>query len=152
MHLVWRHQSDAQMMMIAIVPVEELTAKSLGVLDAAEPFGKLWLIFHRLEVAFREGIVIGGIGPAVRFGDAEIGEQERGGLGFHGRPAVRMQGQLARRNVMPGSGVLKQRLEKGGAFRVGDAPTNDPSAENVDDHVKVEIGPFLRAHQFTYIP
>src|SRR5271166_4708725 len=67
MHLVWRHQADAQMMMITIVPVEEMTAKNLGVLDTAEPFGKLWLIFHRLEVAFREGIVIGGIGPAVRF-------------------------------------------------------------------------------------
>ena len=51
MHLVRRHQANAQMM-IAIGPVENMTAKDVGVLDGAEPFWQLRLAFHSLEVAF----------------------------------------------------------------------------------------------------
>jgi hypothetical protein len=38
----------------------------------------------------------------VRFGDAEIGEQERRGLGPHGTATVGMQRQLAGRRRMLG--------------------------------------------------
>ena len=50
--LVGRHQADAEMMVVAVVPGEEMPAEGLGILDAAEPFGKLRLIFQGLEVAF----------------------------------------------------------------------------------------------------
>ena len=96
MDLVWCHQANAQMVMLLVVPVEEGPAEAFGVLDAAEPLGELGLIFQRLEAAFREWVVVGGVGPAVRFGDAQVSEQQGGGLGFHGRAAVGMQGELAR--------------------------------------------------------
>ena len=35
MHMVGRHQADAGMMMILIVPIEEAAAERLGILDAA---------------------------------------------------------------------------------------------------------------------
>src|SRR6516225_5894886 len=71
-HLIGRHQADAGMVMLLIVPIEEAAAERLGVLDAAEAPWKLRLVFHGFEVAFRERIVVGGVRPAVRFGDAEI--------------------------------------------------------------------------------
>ena len=37
--LVRRHQADASMVMILIIPIEEATAERLCVLDAAEPTG-----------------------------------------------------------------------------------------------------------------
>ena len=77
MHLIGRHQADAGMVMLLIVPIEEAAAERLGILDAAEAPWKLRLVFHGFEVAFRERIVVGGVRPAVRFGDAEIGEQKR---------------------------------------------------------------------------
>ena len=76
------------MMMVSVVPVEEVPAERLCVLGTAEAFRELRLIFQSLEVAFRERIVVRGIWPAVRFGDAEISKHERGSLGLHRRPAV----------------------------------------------------------------
>jgi hypothetical protein len=52
-----------------------------------------------------------------------------------------MQDQLAGRNKMLGEDVLEQQFEQVGTFRVGDIPTDDSSAEDIDDHVKVEVGP-----------
>ena len=92
MDLVGRHQADAGMVMLAVVPIEEIAAERLGILDAAEALGKLRLIFYGFEVAFRERIIVRGVRPAVGFANAEIGEQQRGGLGSHGTAAVGVQG------------------------------------------------------------
>jgi hypothetical protein len=105
----------------------------------------LRLVFHGFEVAFREWIVIGGVRPAVGFGDAEIGKQQRRGLGSHRTAAVGVQGELAFRCRIFGGGVIEQRVEQSGAFPVGDTPADDAPAENVDDDVKVEVGPFTPA-------
>ena len=64
-NLVRRHQSDAGVMMIAIVPIEKASTEEFRVLDAAEALWKLRLIFQGFEAAFRERIVIRGVGPAV---------------------------------------------------------------------------------------
>ena len=56
--LVGRHQADAGMVMVLIVPIEEAAAERFGVLDATEALRKLGLVFHGFEVAFRERIVI----------------------------------------------------------------------------------------------
>ena len=63
--LIGGHQADADMVVILVVLVEEGAAEDLGVLDAAEPLWELGLIFEGLEVALREGIIVGGVGPAV---------------------------------------------------------------------------------------
>jgi len=44
MHLIGRHQADAGMMMLLIIPIEEVAAERLGILNAAEA---LWNGFHR---------------------------------------------------------------------------------------------------------
>jgi hypothetical protein len=58
MHLIGCHQADAGMMMLLIIPIEEVAAECLGILNAAEALWKLRLVLHRFEVAFRERIVI----------------------------------------------------------------------------------------------
>ena len=65
MDLIGRHEADSGMMVILIVPVEKAPAECLGVLDTAETLGELRLVFEGLEVAFRERVVVGGVGPAV---------------------------------------------------------------------------------------
>src|SRR5208282_1605997 len=80
MHLVRRHQANPRMVMVLIVPIEELTAEASGVLDAAEALWEAWLVLQRLEVAFGERIVVGGVRAVMRTGDAKVGEQEHGGL------------------------------------------------------------------------
>src|SRR5664280_2546158 len=63
-----------------------------------------------------------------------------------------MQGQLAGGDAVFGGGVLEQRLEERGAFGVGNAPADDPAAEDVDDHIEIEIGPLGGPHQLADIP
>jgi hypothetical protein len=82
-------------------------AERFGVLNATESLRKLRPVFHGFEVAFRERIVIGGVRPAVGFGDAEIGKQQGRGLGSHRTAAIGMQGELAFRRGMFGGGVLE---------------------------------------------
>ena len=127
------------MVMVLVVPGEEAAAEVLGILDAAEALGELGLVFQGLEVGFRERVVVGGVGPAVRLGDAEIGQHQGGGLGLHRAAAVGMEGQLAGRHGVLGEGVIEQRLEQGGAFGIGDAPADDPAAEDVEDDVEIEV-------------
>ena len=88
----------------------------------------------------------------MRFGDAEIGEQQGGGLGLHRAAAVGMQGELAGRDIVLDDGVVEQRFEQRGAFSVGDVPADDPAAENIDDDIEIEVGPFRRPHQLRDVP
>ena len=58
MNLVRGHQTDPGVVMVLIVPVEELTAEAFGVLDAAETLWEARLILQCLEVAFGERVVV----------------------------------------------------------------------------------------------
>ena len=148
--LVRGHEAEAGMVMVLVVPGEEAAAEVLGILNAAEALGELGLVFQGLEVGFGERVVVGGVGPAVRLGDAEVGQHQGGGLGLHGAAAVGVEGQLARRHDVLGEGVIEQRLEQDGAFGICDAPADNPAAEDVEDDVQVEVGPFGRSRQLCY--
>ena len=63
--LVWCHQTDTGVMMIAVIPVEKMPAEYFCVFDAAEALWKLRLIFQGFAAALRERIVIRRIRPAV---------------------------------------------------------------------------------------
>ena len=137
--LVRGHQAEAGMMVVLVVPSEEVTAEVLGVLDAAEALGELGLVFQGLEVGLRERVVVGGVGPAVRPGDAEVGQHQGGGLGLHRPAAVGVEGQLAGRHGVLFEGVVEQRLEQDGALGIGDAPADDPAAEDIENDVEIEV-------------
>ena len=88
----------------------------------------------------------------MRFGDAEIGEQQGSGFGLHRAAAIGMQGELAGRDIVLDGGVVEQRFEERGAFRVGDLPGDDPAAENINDDIEIEVPPFRRPHQLRDVP
>ena len=56
--------------------------------------GEAGPVLERLEVRLGEGVVGRGVRPAVRLGDAEVGEQERDGLGGHRAAAVGVEREL----------------------------------------------------------
>jgi hypothetical protein len=57
MHLVRGHEADPGVMMILVVPVEELAAEGPGIGDAAKAAGKARLVLQGLEVALGERVV-----------------------------------------------------------------------------------------------
>ena len=73
MDLVWGYQAQAGVVMGLVTPGEERPAERLGVLDAAKAARERRLVFGGLEVAPREWVVVGGMRPAVRLGDAASG-------------------------------------------------------------------------------
>jgi hypothetical protein len=52
-HLIWGHQADTGVVMMLIIPQEEGSAEPLCILDAAEAFGELRLVFQGLEMRLR---------------------------------------------------------------------------------------------------
>jgi hypothetical protein len=48
-HLVRGHETDPGVVMVLVVPIEELAAEASGIFDAAEMFGKARLILQGLE-------------------------------------------------------------------------------------------------------
>ena len=56
MHLVGRHEADTEMAVVTVVPIEEVSAEGLGVLDAAKAFGELRLVLMVLKAAPEKGL------------------------------------------------------------------------------------------------
>ena len=77
MNAVWCVQTNPGMMMLVVVPVEERAAEDARVLDRTKPLGKLGPVLHSPELRFRKRVVIGDIGPRMRFGDSKIGQKLR---------------------------------------------------------------------------
>ena len=60
-------QADARVPVLLVVPSEKSLAESPGILNAAETFREIRSILEGLELRFRKGIVVAGVGSAVRF-------------------------------------------------------------------------------------
>src|SRR5271166_237275 len=140
--LVRGHQTDPRMVMVLVVPVEELAAEASGVLDTAETFWEARLILQGLEVAFRKRVVVGRVRAVMRPGDAEVSEQERGGFRLHWAAAIGVQRELTGRHVMFFDRIVEQRLEQGGRFRIRHTPADHAAAEDVEDHIEIKVGSY----------
>ena len=68
--------------------------------------------------------------------DVEIVDAD---LGLSGAAAVGVEGQLAGRYGVLFDGVIEQRLEQDGALGIGDAPADDPAAEDIKNDVEIEV-------------
>src|SRR5260370_23929070 len=66
--------------------------------------GKSGPVLQCAKVAFRIRVVVGNIGTAMRFGDAQVGQQEGHRLGRHRGAAIRVNRQLTRLNVLLAAG------------------------------------------------
>ena len=111
MNLIGCHQADTDVVMVFVVPCEEASAECFGVLDAAEPVRELRLILQRLEMAFRERVIVGDMRSAMRLCYAEVGEQQCRCLGLHGSSAIGMQCQTTWKNTILSDRIIEQRLE-----------------------------------------
>lgn len=101
-------QADAAVAVFVVAPLKEAQAEGAGVLDRSEPLGEGRMIFHGLELAFREGIVIGLVGPGMAFTDAQAGQQQRRRCCGHGSAPVGVDGQGSRADAVTLAGLRDQ--------------------------------------------
>ena len=134
------------------LPDEERATETSGVLDAAEAFGKAWLILQGLEVAFGERVVVGRVRTVMRTGHTQIGEQKSRGFRFHWTTAIGMEHELAGRHIVFRDRIVEQRPEQRGAFSIRHEPADHAAAEDVEDHVEIEVRSLRRSYQLGDVP
>jgi hypothetical protein len=118
-------------------------------LCSAEPkrSGKVWPVLERLELRLGERVVIRDVRPRVALRDAEVRVQMRDHFRGPRRPAVRVDGQLTRRDSLALAGFFDELRRKRRALPVGDHPADNVAAEDVEEDVQVEVRPLRWAEQ-----
>ena len=135
-----------------VVPREKPLAMASGILDATEAVREIRPVLQRFELRLGIGVVVRDIGPTMGFGDIQIDQQGSHRLAAHAGTPVGMYRQRVRRDVVLGHRLGDQLLGQFGGFPQGDHPADDIAAENIQDHIQVEAGPFGRAFEFRDIP
>src|SRR5664280_3832818 len=135
-------------MVLAVIPAKKVLTEGACVLDRAETIGKLRPVLEGFELTFRVGIVIRDMRPTVRLGDSQVRQQEGNRLGGHRGSAIGVEVELAGNDELLVAGVADQALGELGTFAIGHHPANDIAAEDVQDHVEIEVRPLHRPQQF----
>jgi hypothetical protein len=147
-----REQSYSRVAMFLVVPGEKLLRKSTGVFDSTEALREIRAVLERLELRFRERIVVTGMRPAMGFSNSQVAKKKGNGLGFHGGAPIRMESQLAGQNVLLATGLLNQPFGQCSRFTVCNHPSDHISAKYIKDHIEIEVAPFLRTEEFGDVP
>ena len=142
-----RQQADAGVVVLVVVPVEHRPEVAARVLDRAESLGEARPVFDGLELCLGERVVVGDVRSTVALADAEVGKEQREGLGGHRGAAVGVDGDLARLDAFTFVGIFDQALGQFRSLARCDHPADHVAAEDVEQHVEVEVGPLLRPEQ-----
>ena len=146
------HHRDPAVTELRVVPLEEWTAEYPGIHGGSESIGELRVVLQRLELALRERVIVGHMRPAVALADPKIGQQQGRGLGFHGRATVGMKDQLSGADSLLRACLLNELLGQCCGLPGGHHPADHVAAEDVQDHVQVEVGPLDRAPELRDVP
>src|SRR5258708_31130374 len=128
-------------MMFVVVPGKEIGRVGARVLDGSEARREVWPVLHRLEMGFRERVIVRDFGARVRFDDTEVGEQKSNGLRRHRRSAIGVDRELIWSHALPATAVGQKTLREYSELAVREHPTDDVSTEDIHHDVKVKIGP-----------
>src|SRR3954447_176058 len=105
-----------------------------------------------LNCASESRVVGGGVGTRVALEHAEIGQEKGHGLAGHRTAAVGVHGQRARRDLLLFGGLGDQRLRDRGRLAMLNRPGDGVAAEDVEDHVEVEVRPLRGPEQLRDVP
>ncbi len=138
--------------MVVVVPREEDVTEGPGVFDGPEAVGEFRTVLQRPKLAFRVRVVVRHVRATVGLGDAEVRQQEGHGFRSHDAPPVGVERELAGRNHVFGDRLGDEGLRQFGAFAMRDHPPHDVPAEDVQDHVEIEVRPLGRPEQLGDVP
>src|SRR6266702_4474480 len=152
MHGRRREQRETRVVMLVVVPVEEPDAEGARVLDAAEPVRELGPVLQRLELRLRVRVVVAHVRPRMSLGDSQIGEHQRHRFGGHRGAPVGVHRELSAPDRLLFRARLDQLLGERCRLPVRHHPAHHVTAEDVQEHVQVEVGPLRRAQELGDIP
>ena len=147
MDIVRGEHRDAAVAVLGVVPGEECPAEGNGRREVGEATGEAGMVLHGFELRLGERVVIGHLGTAQRAGYAEISEKLRGTLARHRRATIGVQGQHLGLDALLVTGLLDEAPGQRRVLPVSDHPAHDVAAEDIEQHVEVEVRPLLRPEQ-----
>src|SRR5437867_2711365 len=147
-----RHHADPGVAMLGVVPGEELTAKRAPILHGSKAVGEAGAVLEGLELRLRGRVIIGDVRPREGLRDAEVGQEHGDRLAIHGRAAVGVDDELARADLLLLAGVLDEPFGEGRVLLPREHPSGNVAAEDVKDHVEVEVGPLHRTEELVDVP
>jgi len=151
-HIGWSQHADAGVMVLVVVPVEELGAEAACVLDATKTLWEGGPVLQCLELGLREWVVVRDMRPGMRLGDAQIRQQAGNQFGRHRRAAVCVESKLALVDALTMTCLFNEGAGQRRILPVGNRPAHNVAAENIHDDVQVEIRPLRRAMEFRNVP
>lgn len=136
MHIARHEEPEPGVVVLAVVPAEEVTAEGAHVLDRAEAVGEVLAVLNCLELRRRERVVVRDVWSRVRLSGAE----------------VCVEGELASRDPLPLVGLGDEPLGESHLSPLGDHPADDVVAEDVEDDVQREETPLHGTEELSDIP
>lgn len=94
--------------MLVVVPVEEILGPPASILLAAEPFWVIRAVLQSLELGFGVLVIVGNVRPGVGFGHTQVCHQKCHRFGSHRAAAISMDGELSWLNALPGTSFGNQ--------------------------------------------
>src|SRR3990167_1580394 len=140
------------MMVLGVVPGEEILTESPGILNRAEISGEIRTIFEGFKLRFRIGIIIAHVRTRMAFCYPQIREKKCHGLRCHAWPTISVDRQLFWFDNLFLTGISDETLCQNCLFTMRDHPANHVTAEDIKNDIEVEIGPFCRSFELRYIP
>ncbi len=86
------------------------------------------------------------------FGGSQICQELSNTFGCHGRPAIRMDDELTRLDLLFLAGIGNEAFGKGGRFPARQQPSGDITAVDIEDDVQVVIRPFDGTFELGDVP
>lgn len=95
MHGRWSHMGERAVMMLLIVPMEQLRSPLSCVLQTPKTGRTAGSVLERPKLRLGVRIVVAGMRTEMRLLYAQIRKQQSDSLGAHGGAAIRMQSELS---------------------------------------------------------
>ena len=111
-----------------------------------DPSGEAGVVLRGLGLRLGEGVVFTDLGAAGRSSHPKVGEELRGAPAV-GAPTVRMQSQRVGFDAILQTGLLDELGGQRGSIALDDHLSDHVSAEDVEQHVQVEVRPGFRPHK-----
>ena len=131
-------QCDAEMSMLVGVPGKNVRQKVIAPALSSNCQGNRGVL-QGLELRLGEGGVVTHMGTGERASCPEVGEQLCCALAGHWCSAVRLQGQGSGLDALLKAGILDEPWGQRRVLLFGDHSPDHISAEDVEQHVKVEV-------------
>jgi hypothetical protein len=146
--IVRREEREPRMVMVLVVPGEEILAPPPCVREIAEATRIVGLILCRAKARFRERIVIRDARSRVAAFNAELAQELREAVAGHGRASVLVHDKVAGIDTVAADRLGEQLLGQRAVFMGGDHPRDDVAAEQVQHNVQVQEHAALKGREF----